>query len=308
MTVLSEPVSTLSTERQQANARSSRTRPAVTYGLVAAGIALVAVGALLPWLVVYNGLTAIPGYRLGGGPLAAVALAAAALVLVAVRMGGGRLLRPVAALGAAFVLAASLYLAHGVLGYVADPGPAGRLLMPAAGVGAYVMAAGALALLASALLGRSAPRPLSSTGWLQLGLAALTFGAGWVHLLLAPEHLEEHPLLGMGFIAAGAAQVVLAAVVLARPNLTLLPLLVVLDVAILAVYAYAVLVGLPFASGDGMEGMAGMDMHDDHGLVLGAGEAVDLMGGATFVMEVLGVGLVVVLIRRLARGMANRPA
>lgn len=239
---------------------------------------------------------------------AGIALAAAALVLVAVRMGGGRPLRPMAARGAGFVLAATLYLAHGVLGYVADPGPAGRLLMPAVGVSAYVMAAGALALLAAALLGRSAPRPLSGTGWFQLGLAALTFGAGWVHLLLAPEHLEEHPLLGMGLIAAGAAQVVLAAAVLARPNLTVLPLLVVLDVAILAVYAYAVLVGLPFASGDGMEGMAGMDMHDDHGLVLGAGEAVDLMGGATFVMEVLGVGLVVLRIRRLARGMANRPA
>ncbi|MEP6629044.1 MAG: hypothetical protein ABJA89_01180, partial [Lapillicoccus sp.] len=73
---------------------------------------------------------------------------------------------------------------------------------------------------------------------------------------------------------------------------------IVLDVAIMAVYGYAVLVGLPFAA-DG--GMAGMDMHDDHGLVLGAGEAVDLVGAVTFVMELFGVGLVLVLIRHLAR-------
>ncbi|MDQ6895905.1 MAG: hypothetical protein M3171_04750, partial [Actinomycetota bacterium] len=42
-----------------------------------------------------------------------------------------------------------------------------------------------------------------------------------------------------------------------------------------------------------MAGMAGMDMSDDHGLVLGAGEAVDLVGGLTFVAELVGVGLVI---------------
>ncbi len=294
MTLVSDP---LSFERTHPPAPPSRRAP-LAYGLLALGVALVGVGTVLPWLVVYNGLTPIAGYRLGGGPLAGVALAAAGLVLVSARMGGGRVLRPLAALGAAFVVYASLSIAHGVTGYVADPGPAGLLLMPRAGFGAYLVAAGALCLVGSAVIGRSAAGRLSGTGWLQLALAALTFAAGWVHLLLAPEHLEEHPLLGMGFIAAGAAQVLLAAVVLARPSLTTLPLLIVLDVAIMAVYGYAVLVGLPFVA-DG--GMAGMDMHDDHGLVLGAGEAVDLVGAVTFVMELLGVGLVLVLIRHLAR-------
>jgi hypothetical protein len=311
MTVLSDPVSARPTH-SDADVSSvpsplpSSRRLGATYGLLAAGVVLVVVGAVLPWLVVYNGLTAIPGYRLGGGPLAAVALASTALVLVALRMGGGRLLRPLAGLGAAAVVAGCLYLAHGVLGYVADPGPAGRLLMPAAGVGAYVMAAGGLLLLGAAVVGPSARRSLSRTGWLQLALAAVTFGAGVVHLLLVPEHLAENPLLGMGFLAAGVAQVVLAALVLARPAPTPLSLLVILDVAILAVYAYAVLVGLPFGSAEGMEGMAGMDMHDDHGLMLGAGEPVDVLGGLTFLLEVAGIGLVVALVRRISAATSSR--
>lgn len=93
----------------------------------------------------------------------------------------------------------------------------------------------------------------------------------------------------------------------ARPTLTTLPLLIVLDVAIMAVYAYAVFVGLPFAADDGMAGMAGMDMSDDDGLVLGAGEAVDLVGGLTFVAELVGVGLVIALVRRLAGRVRTAP-
>ncbi len=310
MTVLSDPVSAPVTPVPHVSADSSSApsspsspssspRRVATYGLLAGGLVLVLVGVALPWLVVYNGLTPIPGYQLGGGVLAAIAVAASGLVLVAVRTGGGRVLRPLAGLAAASVVAACLSIAHGVLGYVADPGPAGRLLMPAAGAGAYVMAAGGLALLAAAVVARPVPRALSATGWLQLALAGVTLGAGTVHLLLAPEHLQEHPLLGMGFIAAGVAQVVLAALVLLRPGPTAVSLLVVLDVAILAVYAYAVLVGLPFAA-DGTEGMAGMDMHDDQGLVLGAGEAVDLVGGITALLEVAGIGLVIALVRRLS--------
>jgi hypothetical protein len=189
-----------------------------------------------------------------------------------------------------------------VLGYVADPGPAGPLLMPSAGFGAYVMAAGAVALLASSFAGPRARRSLTGVQWAQLLLGAVTLAAGWVHLLLAPEHLQEHPLLGWGFIATGIAQVVLAAVVVHRASLTTLPLLVVLNVAVMAVYLYAVFVGLPFGdAGLDQMGMAGMDMHDDHGLVLGAGEPVDLTGAGTFLLELCGVGAVVGLVRHLAR-------
>ena len=48
--------------------------------------------------------------------------------------------------------------------------------------------------------------------------------------------------------------------------------------------------------------MAGMDMHDDHGLVLGAGEPVDLVGAHTFLLEVFGVAVAVGLLRYRARG------
>ncbi len=294
-------------------AATQPSRAPLTHSVLALGVVLVAVGAYLPWLTVYNGLTPIPGFRLGGGPLAGIAVAGAGLVLVSVHRGGGRVLRPVAALGSAVVVVGALYVAHGVVGYAADPGPAGPLLMPQAGFGAYVMAAGGLSLLMAAVLARPVSRAstaLTAVLWLQLVLAALTLGAGWVHLLLAPEHLAEHPLLGMGFIAAGVAQVALAVLVVARPTMTTLPLLIVLDVAIMAVYAYAALVGLPFAADDGMAGMAGMagmDMSDDHGLVLGAGEAVDLVGGLTFVAELVGVGLVIALVRRLAGGVRTAP-
>lgn len=179
-------------------AATQPSRAPLTHSLLALGVVLVAVGAYLPWLTVYNGLTPIPGFRLGGGPLAGIAVAGAGLVLVPVHRGGGRVLRPVAALGSAVVVVGALYVAHGVVRYAADPGPAGPLLMPQAGFGAYVMAAGGLSLLMAAVLARPVSRAstaLTAVLWLQLVLAALTLGAGWVHLLLAPEHLAEHPLL-----------------------------------------------------------------------------------------------------------------
>lgn len=301
MSVVSEPVLYAPSE-PIAPASPARTR--LTHSLLAAGLLLVAAGAYLPWLVVYNGLTPIPGFRLGGAAPAGVVLGAAGLVLVALHRGGGRVLRPVAAVATVAVAGYVLYIAHGVLGYVADPGELGLLLMPRAGFGAYVMAAGAVCVLTAALVARPTSRPLPRLMWLQLAAAALSFGAGWVHLMLAPEHLDEHPILGVGFVLAGVAQVGLAVLVVARPNLTTLPLLVVLNVAIMAVYSYAVLVGLPFGdAGDtDMAGMAGMaDMDHDHGLMLGAGEPVDVVGAATFAAELLGLSLVVALIRRVAR-------
>ena len=299
--------------------RTSR-RPA-THALVALGVLLVALGAYLPWLVIFNGLTNVPGFRLGGGPPAGVVVGAAGLVLVAIHRGGGRWLRPVAAAASVAVTAYVLYIAQGVLGYVADPGPTGPLFMPQAGVGAYAMAGGAVCVLAAAVIARPVPAPLSRSAKLRLGIAALTFAAGWVHLLLAPEHLEEHTLLGIGFVVAGVAQVALAVLVVARPHPTSLSLVVALDVAIMAVYLYAVVVGLPFGdsgmadmpgmtSMPGMDGghdmastgaldMSGMDM--DHGLVLGSGEPVDVVGAVTFLAELIGVGLIVAYLRGKVR-------
>lgn len=303
MSVLSQPLPAAPAGAAQAPARAEpASRSTVFHALVVVGLLLAAAGAAMPWLLVYNGLTAIPGYRLGGMPLAGLALVSAGLVLVAAHRGGGRLLRPVAGLAGAVVVVESLVVAHGVLGYVADPGPAGPLLMPQAGFGAYVMAAGGVSLVAAALVAPTVRRSLTRLQWVQLLLAAVVLVAGWIHLLLAPEHLEEQVLLGAGFIVVGIVQVLLAVAVVARPSLMSLSLVVMVSVAVMAVYLYAVVIGLPFAGDAGMAGMAGMDMHDDHGLVLGAGEPVDLIGAGTFLLEVFGVAVAVGLLRYRARG------
>jgi hypothetical protein len=127
----------------------------------------------------------------------------------------------------------------------------------------------------------------------RLGLAALLAVAAVIHLLLTPEHLGESPLLGLGFLAAGLAQLALAAVLvlhrLRRVDDLVLAAVVAVDVALVALYAYAVLVGLPFGGG-GEEHAAG--------LVLGAGEPVDQWGFVDLLAELGAVGLAGLLLWR----------
>jgi hypothetical protein len=202
-------------------------------------------------------------------------------------------LRPLAVVGGLIVAADAVLSAVRIAGYVADPGPAGPLAQPSAGAGPWVMAAGGLLLAAAAVVAPVARRRFEHGAMLQLPLAAVLLVAGTIHLLLTPEHLAESTLLGAGFLLAGVAQVVLAVLVLLRrPSDLVLTAAIAVTVALIALYAYAVLVGLPF--GEHEEHMATAEA----GLVLGAGEPVDLWGFVNLLAELAALPLAGVLLGR----------
>ncbi len=82
-----------------------------------------------------------------------------------------------------------------------------------------------------------------STG--RFALAALLLFAGAVHLGVAPEHVEESLVLGLGFLATGIGQVALAPILLRSPPRTWLRLAAALSLFSLLALAAAVTVGLP---------------------------------------------------------------
>lgn len=257
------------------------------------GLAVVGGGALMPWVTVFHGLQPISGFRLDGGDLAGVALASAALMEAAKRHGGARILRPLAITGAIIVVTGSLNSAYRIAEYSADPGPAGALVAPSAGVGPLVMATGGITLLAAVLLTRARPVAMSKGLRIRMFLAAATFLAAWMHLLLTPQHLNESTLLGLGFLAAGIIQIALAFIVVERPSDGALSLLVMVNVALLAVWAYAVLVGLPLGDGHGHDAVSG--------LVIGSGEPIDLASAITKLAELGSLSIALILMRRNAR-------
>lgn len=284
--------------RRQRGLRVARQRGAL--GLAVLGLLLVGLGARLPWLTLFNGLEPLPGFRLDGGDLTGLALLAAGLLAVAARLGAGNVLRPLALVALLVVVADSAASARRIAAYVADPGPGASLSLPSQGPGAVVMAAGGVLLIAAAVVvpvHRDAlPRELVA----RLVLATATFVAGWMHLVLTPEHLAESTVLGLGFLAAGLAQVALSVLCVARRSENALSALVVLDVALLAVWAYAVLVGLPI-------GDVGPDHVEATGLVLGHGEPVDLAAAITKVAELTSLGTALLLMRRGTAGSAGAP-
>jgi hypothetical protein len=248
----------------------------------------------------FNGLEPLPGFRLDGGDLAGLALASAALLLVAARHGGSRLLRPAAALGAVVVAAGALNSAYRISVYVADPGPTAALAAPTQGVGPLVMAAGGVVLAAGAVVVPLPARAMDRATVVRVGLAAVTFVAAWMHLVLTPEHLAESTLLGLGFLGAGLLQLGLAAVIVERRSESALSLLVVVDVALLAIWAYAVLVGLPLAEGGHDHGGGAT------GLVIGHGEPIDLAAAITKVAELASLALALLVLGGSTPGLRRR--
>lgn len=269
----------------------SRSRTALVLTIVS--LAVIGAGTLLPWVTIFHGLQPISGFRLDGGDLAGVAIASAAVMAAAIRHGGARILRPMAVIGAIIVVVGSLNSAHRIAQYSADPGPAGALIAPSAGVGPLVMATGGLILLAAVLLTQARPVAMNKGLGIRLFLAAATFLAAWMHLLLTPEHLNESAPLGLGFFAAGIIQIALAFVVVERPSEGALSLLVMVDVALLAVWAYAVLIGLPLGDGNGHDAASG--------LVIGSGEPIDLASAITKLAELASLSTALILMWRNAR-------
>ncbi|MDQ4491263.1 hypothetical protein RBS60_13755 [Sinomonas sp. ASV486] len=282
--------------------------PLPTTMALAALVAAVA-GLLLPWVTVFHGFAPLNGIAAGGGTYAGLATASALLLLAAHRYAWapGRWI----ALGAASAaVAGSLWIARSVADYASDPGPAAALASPVPGPGPWVLAAGAALVVVAVFL----PLPQNSRGagldraglngaglagkgraglGARLGLGATAFVAGWIHLLLVPEHWGESALLGAGFLGAAILQLALAISVVERPGHAAHLTLVVLNVALVGVWLYAVFVGLPLGDAHDHGGAAGWS--------IGAGEPIDTGAVVTKVAEIAGAVWAGVLISRPVR-------
>jgi hypothetical protein len=160
-------------------------------------------------------------------------------------------------------------------------------------------------------------------------IAALTL-AGGIHLLLAPEHFEESTVMGVGFIGSSIVEFGLAVALLVSRHRLIYFAVVLVATSLIALYAYNVLVGLPFgeaspgshavmAAGehgdDADHGEHGSeqdvsaheaDGHHHEGLSLGDGEAVDALGATTKLSEGLAIGLAAALLLQSSHGSAGR--
>lgn len=83
-------------------------------------------------------------------------------------------------------------------------------------------------------------------------LATLSAGAGAIHLAMIAPHAQDSTLDGMLFAAAGWFQLVLAFFLFSRPSQKLLGLNIVVNVAMLAVWAVSRTVGLPWGAHSGV--------------------------------------------------------
>lgn len=274
----------------------SRTTLAVSCGAI--GLIAVAASDTMPWLTLFHGLSPIAGFRLGGGDLTGLAVAALALTLVAGRHGGGRVLKPIAVLLAGLVVVGAMGTALSLTSYVRAPGAAAILTAPATGPGPFLMAAGGVAILIATISAPGTGRPLTSSMRLPLVLAAATFVAGWLHVLLTPEHLAVSPLLGAGFLGSGLVQLTLMVLAVERPSERVWSLLVMLNIALIIVWAYAVVVGLPLAGDE--HGAGG-------GLAVGSGEPIDLTAAITKTAELAGIAIALILMRRASADQPSRP-
>lgn len=155
-------------------------------------------------------------------------------------------------------------------------------------------------------------------------LAAALAAAGILHLLVLPEHIAMSPLFGAGFLAAAAAELGMAALAALRPSRALFVAVIGVTVVLMSLYAYNVVVGLPFshdttaasadshepphehASGAADAADAGVEEGDaEHGaepnhhaggLHLGAGEPVDAYGALTQLAQVSAAALALALL------------
>lgn len=164
-----------------------------------------------------------------------------------------------------------------------------------------------------------------SARWLRRGLAAVLALAGLAHLVLAPAHFAESTLMGLGFAGSGAAELVLAAAVLARPRRVVYLATIGVASALIVLYGYNVAVGLPFSEDEAPPTTANESLptradaaaheggahdgadepptetaggHHAGGIQLGQGEAVDASGVATKLAELAAIALALTLLRR----------
>jgi hypothetical protein len=267
-------------------------RSGVALSLALLTSALTIAGLASPWVTVFNGLSTIRGLSVDGGYLAAVTAISFATLYVMAISGGGKLLRSIAVLGGVVVVADSLLSAARISEFVAHPGVAGALTVPGAGPGPFFTLVGGIALVATALTAPAAQARLGRGMLLRLLLSVSLIVAADLHLIFTPQHFDEALLLGVGFLAAGLVQLAFAVYVIVREDDRPIGLLLAVTIALIAIYAYALFVGLPLDSG-----------HSDvaTGLRLGSGELVTATGLIDVLAEIATVALAIFAYPRLSR-------
>ncbi len=121
--------------------------------------------------------------------------------------------------------------------------------------------------------------------WVLLATAATTL-AGFAHLALTPSHWDESAAYGLFFLLAGLAQLLLAAVMGRAAGDRVWPTVVVVNLALVGIYAATRLVPPPGAD---------------------APEPVDAVGLVTVAAEVAAAAAGAIVARRLSRDAVNRP-
>lgn len=267
-------------------------RSGIALALALITAAFTTAGLVSPWVSVFNGLSSVPGLSLDGGYLAAVTAISFATLYVMASSGGGKILRSIAVVGGTVVVADSLLSAVRIGEFVAHPGAASVLTVPSAGPGPFFTLVGGIALIGTALTAPAAQARLGRGMLLRLLLSVSLIVAADLHLILTPQHLDEALLLGVGFLAAGLFQLALAVYVIVRHDDRPIGLLITVTVALIAIYGYALFVGLPLDSG-----------HSDAatGLRLGSGEPVTTYGLIDVLAEIATVALALVAYPRASR-------
>ncbi len=262
------------------------------------GALITLVGSALSWVTIFRGTQTLTGWNGSPRYFAGLAVASAALTLLFLWAGRPVAFRRLAVLaGSTAVVGIAFARSTAVVGIAfaiwqvaalnSSDSVSARILTPVLGPGPLVMAAGAVLLLAVVAIPTSAARvPLPL--WQRVILAGALFTAGWIHLALTPEHLGEATILGLGFLAAGFAQLALAVLITVRPSDLAYYAVVGLSAALTVLYAIAVLKGLPFGGGH------------DHGtgITIGAGEPIDVEGAVSKLAELFSLATAVVLVGR----------
>ena len=233
-------------------ARGAVLSPHVRVAAVAVtGGALVAVGALLPWLSLYAGLVRDPGTTGLNGRLllAGGALGSAAGVVYlwrprpAFRWGIGLL--GAALLAFAAWLLVQLFVAYRELG--GDPFLVGRL-----GPGLFVTTVGAAALLGTLVVAPVEDPASTGAGArgsiadaVRFGVALCSASAAVVHFGVLGEHVHEYWLAGVFFAVVGTSQLGFAGLVSLHPGRGLYLVGAVGSAAIIAVWVVSRTRGVP---------------------------------------------------------------
>src|SRR5882724_1225487 len=87
--------------------------------------------------------------------------------------------------------------------------------------------------------------PLRYSPVARISAAVFAFGAGAIHLAVAPEHFQEYLLFGIFFSVSGLAQLVAGFAILVRPTRRLLLVTAAATAAVVLLWLTSRTIGLP---------------------------------------------------------------